>query len=156
MSQVFVQRYIVDESDIDYLGHASNIAYVKWVQDSTVAHSEARGLSVERYKELGGIFVIRRNSIDYLRSAVLGDELEIRTQVTALVGAKAERLTEFVRVKDGALIARAETTWVFFDYGIGRPVRVPTWVREAFGVAPVVRSRSLSAVGAAGVAAHAS
>lgn len=134
MAQVFVYRYAVSEQDIDYLGHASNIAYVRWVQDATVAHSESVGLSVDAYKRAGGIFVIRRNEIDYVRPAALGDELEIHTHVSGLTAAKATRQTEVVRTRDGALLARATTVWGFVDFGTGRPIRVPTWVREAFGM----------------------
>ncbi|MFO0672102.1 MAG: thioesterase family protein [Polyangiaceae bacterium] len=139
MSQVYVHRHVVGPSDIDYLGHASNIEYVRWVQDATVAHSESVGLSVAAYRKLGGIFVIRKNDIDYLRSANLGDELEIHTYVSGLLGAKAIRQTEILRAVDRAVLARAETTWGFVDLASGRPARVPHWVRDAFGfVAPPV------------------
>jgi acyl-CoA thioester hydrolase len=134
VAQVFVYRYVVGPEDIDYLGHASNIAYVRWVQDATVAHSEAVGLSVDSYKRAGGIFVIRRNEVDYMRPAALNDELEIRTHVSGLTAAKAIRSTEVVRPRDGALLARATTVWGFVDYATGRPIRVPVWVREAFGM----------------------
>src|SRR5690242_11781955 len=35
---------IVEEADIDELGHASNIAYVRWIQAAAIAHSAAVGL----------------------------------------------------------------------------------------------------------------
>lgn len=140
MSPVYVYRYVVSAEDIDYLGHASNIAYVRWVQDASIAHSESVGLSIEAYRSLGGIFVIRRNNIEYIRSANLGDVLEIRTHVSGLAGAKAIRPTEILRASDGALLARAETTWGFLDIASGRPVRVPQRVREAFGLDTAVES----------------
>lgn len=136
VAQVFVHRYVVGPEDIDELGHASNIAYVRWVQDATIAHSESVGLSIAAYRRLGGIFVIRRNQVDYLRSANLGDALEIRTFVSGVIGAKALRSTEIVRAADGAVLARAETVWGFVDLVSGRPARVPQWVREPFGFAP--------------------
>jgi acyl-CoA thioester hydrolase len=131
--QVFVHRYVVGSQDIDELGHASNIAYVRWVQDATVAHSESVGLGIETYKRLGAIFVIRRHEVDYLRPAALGDELEIHTQVTGLTAATALRSTEIIRVSDRAVLARAHTVWAYVDVTTGRPMRVSNWVREAFG-----------------------
>lgn len=133
----------VSESDIDELGHASNIAVVRWVQDVAVAHSRAVGWAFEDYRRVGGIFVIRRNEIDYLRSALRGDRLELRTWLSSWMAAKYQRETEVVRVSDGVMIARAHTTWGYLDANSGRPARVPDAVRVAFGLPPV-RARSLS------------
>jgi len=149
LSQVFVYRVVVGPSDIDFLDHASNIAYVRWVQDATVAHSEAVGLNVDTYKSLGGIFVIRRHEVDYLRSAVLGDELEIHTQVAAVTAAKAYRATQIYRTSDNALLARASTVWGYVQTDTGRPARVPQWVRDAFGLQTVAPAVAVAAAQAA-------
>lgn len=133
MAKLFVHRYVVGPVDIDELGHASNIAYVRWMQDATIAHSESVGLSIDAYRRLGGIFVIRRNLIDYLRPAGLGDALEIRTHISGLAAAKAVRTSEIMRASDGALLARAETVWGYIDVATTRPARVPASVRDAFG-----------------------
>ena len=50
---VFRQAFDVGAADIDELGHASNIAYVRWIQDVAVAHSEAVGLGLAEYLRLG-------------------------------------------------------------------------------------------------------
>lgn len=157
MAKVFVHRYIVGPQDIDELGHASNIAYVRWVQDATIAHSESVGLSIAGFRRMGGIFVIRRNNVDYLRSANLGDALEIHTYVSGWMGAKAIRMTEIVRADGGAVLARAETTWGFVDLSSGRPARVPVWVRDAFGVTDSATSTMTAAAAPAPtlLAAHA-
>ena len=41
---VFRMDLVVPAEDIDALGHASNIAYVRWIQDVAVAHSESVSL----------------------------------------------------------------------------------------------------------------
>lgn len=126
---------VVEDGDIDELGHASNIAYVRWIQDVAVEHSRAVGLSHEAYVELGAIFVIRRHEIDYLRPALRGDLLEVRTWLSTTMAAKAMRATEIVRRADGVVLARGMTTWGFVDTAAGRPTRIPNPVRQAFGQA---------------------
>lgn len=127
-------KHIVDVGweDIDPLGHASNIAYVRWIQDSAVAHSEEMGLSFAAYAQLGAIFVIRRHEIDYLRPVLRGDRLEVRTWISTVMAAKCQRRTEIVR-QDGVAMAKALTTWGNVDVSTGRPTRIADEVRIAFG-----------------------
>lgn len=124
---------VVEDVDIDELGHASNIAYVRWIQDVAVQHSNAVGLTHDAYVAIGGIFVIRRHEIDYLRPALRGDALEVRTWLATTMAAKALRATEIVRLADGVVLARGLTTWGFVDTTAGRPTRIPNPVRLAFG-----------------------
>lgn len=138
---VFCLPMSVGEDDIDMLGHASNIAYVRWVQDVAVAHSAAVGLGVERYLELGGVFVVRRHEIDYLRPVLRGEALELRTWIDSVSAAKCQRATEIARA-DGSsevVIARAMTTWGFIEFATGRPTRIPDTIRQAFGQ-PLLRA----------------
>ena len=121
----------VQDEDIDMLGHASNIAIVRWIQDVAVAHSEAVGMGFEAYGRLGAVFVIRRNEIDYLRPLLRGDKLEVRTWISAAMAAKCHRTTEITR--DGQVCVRSLTTWGYVDGRTGRPTRIADEVREAFG-----------------------
>lgn len=130
-SLVFSQLIEVGNDDIDFLGHASNLSYLRWVQEAAIAHSTAVGLDYEAYKKLGGVFFIRRHEIDYLRPALRGDKLEVRTWVDSAVAAKTLRLTEVIRVEDKKMLAKASTTWGFVNTS-GRPVRIPQVVRMAF------------------------
>ncbi|HSQ66715.1 MAG TPA: thioesterase family protein [Polyangiaceae bacterium] len=129
-------RLEVAESDIDELGHASNICYVRWLQDAAVAHSTAVGLGFEGYVRLGGVFVVRRQELDYLRPALRGEALEVRTRVVSVMAAKCHRQTEIVRAADDTPLARAMTTWGFVDVTQGRPMRIPDEVYVAFGFEP--------------------
>ena len=124
------------DPDIDELGHANNVAYLRWVQDAAVAHSTAVGLGYEGYLALGGVFVIRRHEIDYLRSALRGDRILVRTRVSSVASAQCERQTSVVRESDGVELARAVTTWVYIDPKSGRPTRIHEAVYRAFGFEP--------------------
>jgi acyl-CoA thioester hydrolase len=137
----FKSSFVVGDDDIDMLGHASNIAYLRWIQDVAVAHSEAMGLGIAGYQRIGGIFVIRRHEVDYLRPLLRGEAIEARTWVSTVMAAKVDRNTELVRVSDAAIVAKAVTTWGFVDVATGRPTRIPNEVRRAFGYADRQASR---------------
>jgi acyl-CoA thioester hydrolase len=129
---IFSHFIEVTSGDIDALGHASNLAYVRWVQDVAVAHSEAVGFDYEAYRTLGGIFVIRRHEVDYLRPSLRGDRIEVRTWVASAQAAKCNRVTEIRNVTSNVLSAKANTTWGFVDVTTGRPTRIPNALRVAF------------------------
>ena len=133
---MFRHRVTVGESDLDELGHTNNIQYVRWLQDAAIAHSAHVGLTWERYVALGGVFVVRRHEIDYLRSALRGDELEVRTHVASVMAAKSERRYEIVRLGDETVLVRALTLWGFVDTTMGRPMRIPDEIYVAFGFEP--------------------
>lgn len=137
----------VEDGDIDMLGHASNIAIVRWIQDIAVAHSEAVGLGFEAYVRIGAVFVIRRHEIDYLRPLLRGERIEVRTWIDTVHAAKCVRATEIKRVSDDQIAARALTTWGFVDAKTGRPTRIADEVRRAFlpngaHVAPAAQAAS--------------
>ena len=132
LTPIFSHTIEVADTDIDFLGHASNLAYLRWVQDVAIAHSEAVGLGYDAYVKLGGVFLIRRHEIDYLRPALRGDKLEVRTWVDSAAAAKTNRRTEVKRQSDGKILAKASTVWGFVDIKTGRPTRIPEIIRTVF------------------------
>jgi acyl-CoA thioester hydrolase len=123
---------VVADADIDALGHASNVAFVRWIQEAAIAHSTAVGLGLEAYQRLGAVFVVVRHEIDYLRPALRGDALAARTWISSVMAAKCVRATEIVRRSDGQVLARGATTWGFIELATMRPRRIPDAVRGAF------------------------
>jgi acyl-CoA thioester hydrolase len=118
-------------TDIDDLGHVSNLVYLRWVQEVAEAHSAAVGWSAEAYRRLGAVFVVRRHELDYLVPAYAGDDLELVTWVADWRGASSTRKTEVVR-RDGVVLARAATLWAFIDLERLRPRRIPDELKAAF------------------------
>jgi acyl-CoA thioester hydrolase len=125
---------VVSDDDIDMLGHASNIAFVRWIQDAATAHSAAVGLDLDAYRRLGAVFVVVRHEIDYLRPALRAEELQARTWISSVMAAKCLRTTQLVRKRDEQIVARGVTTWGFVAFETGRPKRITDDVRAAFGV----------------------
>jgi acyl-CoA thioester hydrolase len=114
------------------LNHASNIAFVRWIQDVALAHSAAVGLDFEAYQRIGAVFMVVRHEIDYMRPALRGDVLQARTWISSVRAASCERSTQLLRASDGQLLAKGLTTWGFIEMASGRPRRIPEDVRVAF------------------------
>jgi acyl-CoA thioester hydrolase len=122
-AHAFQHTFVVESSDIDQLGHANNVAYVRWVQDVAAAHWHALNPSGPEMPPQ--VWVVQEHQIRYLRSAYAGDELRALTWVADVKGASSKRCTRIERVADGQLLCAAETQWVLLDACSGRPVRVP-------------------------------
>lgn len=117
-------------SDIDELGHVSNLVYLRWVGEVAMAHTRARGWDLARYHAHGAVFMVRRHEIDYVAQVVLGDELRAETWVDSWRMASCIRKTEIVRA--GVVVARAATTWAMIGLASGRPQRIPPEIVALF------------------------
>jgi acyl-CoA thioester hydrolase len=133
----FSIRLRVTPQDLDDLQHVSNVVYVRWIQDVAVAHSESVGLSLEAYRQLGAVFVVRRHEVDYLRPALADDEVEVETRVAARSPVTATRKTFIRRVADGQVLVQAQTQWAYVSTSTGRPVRIPPEVVQRFTLEPL-------------------
>lgn len=121
----------VQPDEIDELAHVNNTVYLRYAEDVARAHSDALGLTLTEYKALGVVPVVRRHTITYYRSAVLGDSIRVSTRVEAFKGARAGRKTR-LELEGGVLLAEIETEWVWIKVDNGRPTRVPQKVLEVF------------------------
>jgi acyl-CoA thioester hydrolase len=129
---------VVAAADIDDLGHASNIVYLRWVQDAAIAHSTAVGLGPAEYQQRGQVFVVRRHTLDYLRPSYAGDALTLETRVVTMRSASSERETLILDDKSGERVATARTLWAYVDAATGRPLRIPADLRARFVLEPSV------------------
>ena len=130
----FIHEVEVVDSDIDNLGHASNLVYLRWVQEAALAHSTALGFPERAYLARGQAWVVRKHEIEYLRPSAAGNRLRIETRVATLKVANSVRKTEIFR--EGELLCRASTDWVYVDLARGRPLRIPEDLRAAFPLEP--------------------
>jgi len=130
LSSIYSKIITIPESAIDENGHVNNVAYVQWMQD----------IAVEHYTSLGGVtaqgieatWVVREHRIEYLLPAFAGEEIEIRTWVENIRSVRSLRKYEFARKKDGKMLVRGETDWVFMDIVTGSPRAIPEAVSNVF------------------------
>ncbi len=130
-THAFVHRFQVAAADIDGLGHANNVVWVRWVNEAALAHCEAVGFGPEACIQLKCAWVVRRHDIEYLLPALAGQTLEACTWPETLKGVSSVRRTLFRC--EGQVLARAETTWIMIDLETAKPKRVPSELARAFG-----------------------
>ena len=119
MNSVFSLKFIVKSSDIDDLNHVNNVSYVQWMD--TVAFEHLAYLTKDNpLPEY--VWVVMRHEIDYIKQAVLGDEVIAKTWVGKTRGFTSERLMEFY--KDDVLILKAKTIWAMLDSKTYKPARI--------------------------------
>ena len=132
MPALYEHRHVVQPEEIDELGHANNLAYLRWLQDAALAHSAVQGWPPEAYKQLGLGWVVRSHEITYERSALAGDAVVVKTWVASFRRASSVRRYDVIRQADGKRLATAATNWAFVDYSTGLPARIPPQIIGSF------------------------
>ena len=132
MPAVHIKTIRVGEDSIDVHEHGNNQAYLRWMQDAAIEHSSLQGWPMERYLELGASWYVKSHFIEYLRPALLADEILACTWVAGMDRRTSLRQTVFLRRADRQMLARAQTQWIFVDLSSGRPRAIPEAVRTAF------------------------
>ncbi|MDD2772240.1 MAG: thioesterase family protein [Elusimicrobiales bacterium] len=85
--------------------------YLKYLEEARTEYMEQRGLSVKQLMDMGILFVVYRQEVDYKFPAFYGDVLDIETKVLSM----SEIKTEFeytIRNQDGRITTRAKTVMV--------------------------------------------
>ncbi|WP_245895884.1 acyl-CoA thioesterase [Deinococcus irradiatisoli] len=126
-------RVQVLPEDIDDLGHVNNVVYLSWCELAARAHSDRVGMTLPRLLELGTVAVARRHDIVYHVPALLGDEVEVCTELVSSQGIRARREYTLTRVADDKRLAECVTDWVWVDGVTGRPKRPDGRIIAAFG-----------------------
>lgn len=122
----FTMNLTVHETDVDRLGHANNVVYVRWLEDISWAHIEHVGMTWEVQLEAGRAMAITRTEIDYLGSANAGEELVMGTWLVEFDGRfRSARRFQLVRRRDCRTVARAMSWHACINLKTQRPTRIP-------------------------------
>ena len=135
MTPVYRYDFTVSLEAIDGNGHVNNVAYVQWMQDVAVRHSEASGCT-QASRDAGATWVVRKHSVEYLRPAFEGDPITVMTWVSNFRRALSLRKYKFIRTSDNMVLSMGETDWVFVDAASGRPRVIPLEVKDVFTLVP--------------------
>lgn len=117
----FTHRVQVTAADIDFLQHANNVVYVRWIQEVAEAHWKtfATKEMMERY-----LWVVLRHEIDYHAPALQNELLTGTTWVDVPQGAKVYRYVKLFNETTGKVAAMAKTTWCLLDAKTMKPRRI--------------------------------
>lgn len=116
---VFKLNIQVTAHDIDELEHVNNMVYLKWVLEAAENHwvSLSTDSLRKKYK-----WLVLRHEIDYVKPAVLNDQLVAYTWVEWHEGVKSLRQVKIYR--ENQLIAAAKTVWCLLDGNTMKPKRI--------------------------------
>lgn len=119
MKDIFELKIKVKSEDIDDLNHVNNVVYVQWMDKVAFEHWAflTKNNPLPEY-----VWVVLKHEIEYLKQAVLDDDIIVKTWVGETEGFKSERLMEFYR--DNQLLVKAKTVWGMLDAKSYKPCRI--------------------------------
>jgi acyl-CoA thioester hydrolase len=127
----FTATYRVHIYEVDSFGELTTAGTIRFLQQTASDATTAIGFPLDWYDRRGTVWLIRRTTFERLAPAVYDDALVVRTWVTDMRRVRSERAYEMTRRRDGALIGRATTDWVYVDIARGLPTRVPHELQAA-------------------------
>ena len=110
--------------DLNTYGDVHGAAWLRLLWQAASDASAAAGFDLDWYERQGTIWLIRRTALTILTPVRYGDHIAISTWVADIRRVRSQREYEVHRVRDGELVARAQTDWVYVD-ARGKPARVP-------------------------------
>ncbi len=129
----------VAPADIDELGHANNVNYLRWMLEAATAHWEVALRESDPVAVAGIGWVVMRHELDYFLPAFAGDSLAVFTWVPTCSALTCDRYYEINRLSDGALLARGASSYCVVDLGTGKPRRLGAELRQAIGSPQLVK-----------------
>lgn len=129
----FIIEVAAEASDIDSYNHVNNSVYVRWFDECARQHSKAVGVDTDAARELGNGMAVRESNIQYLRSAYLGDKVQVANWIVENDGRlRATRHFQLIRVSDGVTLVRAKLDYVCINIATGKPSRMPKLFQEKY------------------------
>jgi acyl-CoA thioester hydrolase len=129
----FAIRVGVTDADIDDLGHANNVHYLRWMLEAATGHWDHYRAESPDDAVAGVGWVVLRHEIDYFAPAFAGERLEVVTWVPSCTALTCDRFYEIRRVGDQMLLARGTSSYCVVDLATGKPRRMGEALRLAIG-----------------------
>jgi acyl-CoA thioester hydrolase len=135
VSRVYTARITVRHDELDAFGRLHPGVYLRYLAHAAVEASAAAGFDRDWYAAAGGMWLIRRSTLDLVDPVRAGERLAIATWVEDFRRVRSHRRYT-VQGGDGRRCLEARTDWVYVDVGTGRPRRIPPEFEAASGVDP--------------------
>ena len=131
----------VSKNDIDGLGHANNVSYVRWCEAIAWQHSEALGISVDDFQRLQRGMAINRAEYEYIAPCFIDENLLLGTWITASDNRlRMERSFQLRNSATGKTVFRARWQPMSLNLANGKAVRMPPEFVASYGPAVVTRA----------------
>jgi YbgC/YbaW family acyl-CoA thioester hydrolase len=136
--KVLVTRERVKFVDADPYGHLASSAYIGMIMSHRVEGLADRvGFSIMRYARAGVAFPARNVTISFVKSATVGEELEIGSWIAKMGSTSFEMRAVVTGARDRTLRALSAIHFVAVDAGTGRSIPVPTILPSSATTNPI-------------------
>ncbi len=123
--QIRVRYGETDQMGVVYHGN-----YAQYLEIGRIEWLRKLGISYKNMEENGVKLPVVSLSINYKKSAVYDDVINVKTQLKNTPTAKIEFEYEITN-QNGEILTLASTTLVFIDMKTNRPMKVPQYVLNA-------------------------
>jgi len=126
MTHIFPLRVYYEDTDLAGIVYHAN--YLKFIERARSEMVRAAGVSQTAMKDEGGIvFAVRRMEVEFLAPAKFEDDLQVRTRLGRLTGARFDMEQDVWR--GDTLLFSASVQVVCLD-AKGRATRIPADIRQ--------------------------
>jgi acyl-CoA thioester hydrolase len=123
--QIRVRYGETDQMGVVYHGN-----YPLYIEMGRIEWLRKLGISYKTMEENGVMLPVISLNINYKKSAVYDDVINVKTQLKNTPTAKIDFEYEITNEK-GEILTTASTTLVFIDMKTNRPIRAPQYILEA-------------------------
>ena len=132
----FVNTWTIQKEHIDHYEHVNNVAYVSQLETLAWQHSNALGLSMQKYKSLDRGMVIQQHVLNYKLPAHLGDDIACATWIVSCdLKFRLSREFQFISRHSKKTVFTAQTHFVCVSLSSGAPKRMPPEFSRVYGQA---------------------
>lgn len=118
--------------ECDAYGHLNNTNYLRYMQETAFDASKAAGYGLERYQQMGTVWLIRESEVEFLEPIRYGDTVEVTSWVIDFQRVRSRRAYEFRRQGEQDVVAKGVTEWVYLDNQTVKPAPIPEELKHAF------------------------
>ena len=116
--------------DQDAMGHVNNVIYLRWAESSRIEYLSRLDVWHGSTTEKAGP-IVASICCDFRLPLTYPDTVYVGAATTALGNSSFKMAHRIVSGNRGAVAADLDTTLVWFDYRVGKPLALPPEVRKA-------------------------
>lgn len=129
----FQKEFEIHYYEVNFYQELTPLAFLNYLEETAIAHSEAVGYGVSRLKNMGYGWVLSHWQIHFEQYPKLGEIIKIQTWPSHFERFYGEREFLVLNAQD-KIIARASSLWIFLNLAKRRPTRIPSEISEAYRI----------------------
>ncbi|MBC7324631.1 MAG: acyl-ACP thioesterase [Moorella sp. (in: Bacteria)] len=138
MSTSTYQRdYEVHYYETNFMLEASPVTILGYLEETATCHSETAGIGITELNSAGRGWIVYRYHLQMSRYPRWQEHITVTTWVKNFQRCFAYR-DFYIHDAGGNLIGQAASIWIFLDIDKKKPLRIPPWLAEAYGLHPQV------------------